>query len=132
LIAVDASVLVGFLSREDAHHQASVALLAAEERIRIHPMNLAESLVGSVRKGRGQQALTQLRNIGVEEVERPLDEAMRLAGLRASTGLKLPDCCALLVAEAQGAALATFDDRLARVARSRGVAVLDGEPNDDA
>jgi predicted nucleic acid-binding protein len=57
---------------------------------------------------------------------------MRLAGLRASTGLKLPDCCALLVAEAQGAALATFDDRLARVARSRGVAVLDGEPNDDA
>jgi predicted nucleic acid-binding protein len=131
LIAVDASVLVAFLSREDAHHQASVALLAAEESIRIHPMNLAESLVGSVRRHRGQQALARLRNIGVEEVERPLDEAMRLAGLQASTRLRLPDCCVLLVAEAKGAVLATFDDRLAGVARSRGVTVVDGTPRGD-
>ena len=38
MIAVDASVLVGFLSREDAHHQASVALLAAIGRThaRVH------------------------------------------------------------------------------------------------
>lgn len=132
MIAVDASVLVAFLSREDAHHDSSMAVLAAAESIRIHPVNLAESLVGSVRKNRGAQALARLRNIGVEEAGRPLDEAIRLAGLRASTGLKLSDCCVLLVAEAQGAALATFDERLARVARLRGISVVDGELSDDA
>ncbi|HET7072182.1 MAG TPA: PIN domain-containing protein [Nocardioides sp.] len=126
MIAVDASVLVAFLSRENAHHQAALELLAAGASIRIHPVNLAESLVGSVRKNRGTQALARLRNVGVEEVGRLPDEAMRLAELRASSGLKLPNCCALLVAEALDHSLATFDERLARVARSRGVDVVGG------
>jgi predicted nucleic acid-binding protein len=46
-----------------------------------------------------------------------------LAGLRAATGLKLPDCCVLLAAEQVGGGLGTFDDRLATAARERGVPV---------
>jgi predicted nucleic acid-binding protein len=46
-----------------------------------------------------------------------------LAGLGAATGLKLPDCCVLLAAEQVDGAVATFDDRLAAVARERGVVV---------
>jgi predicted nucleic acid-binding protein len=131
LITVDASVLVALLSREDAHHQASLDVLSADESVWIHPVNLAESLVGSVRKNRGEQAMARFHNVGVEEVPRSADEALRLADLRASTGLKLPDCCVLLVAETHGAVVATFDDRLARVARSRGIEVLDGRSRGD-
>ncbi|MGH9122899.1 MAG: PIN domain-containing protein [Acidimicrobiales bacterium] len=47
-----------------------------------------------------------------------------MAELRASTGLKLPDCCVLDVAIHHQASLATFDTTLASAARHRGVAVL--------
>jgi predicted nucleic acid-binding protein len=37
---------------------------------------------------------------------------------------KVPDCVYLALAEREGAGIATADDRLARLARSRGVDVL--------
>ncbi|WP_367186735.1 PIN domain-containing protein [Sporichthya sp.] len=53
----------------------------------------------------------------------PPDTAVRLAQLRAETGLRMPDCCVLLSAEATGATVATFDDRLAASAEARNLAV---------
>jgi predicted nucleic acid-binding protein len=50
-----------------------------------------------------------------------------LAELRVRTGLKLPDCCVLDVALQHRAAVATFDDRLARVARDLGLDVVGAE-----
>jgi hypothetical protein len=44
--------------------------------------------------------------------------------LRASTGLKLPECCVQDVAVRHQASLATFDAILASAARDRGEAVL--------
>ena len=52
------------------------------------------------------------------------DEPLRLAELRVTTGLKLPDCAVLDVAIHHQASLATFDDALASAARRRGVTVL--------
>nr|WP_293774994.1 hypothetical protein [Sporichthya sp.] len=43
--------------------------------------------------------------------------------MRAETGLRMPDCCVLLSAEATGATVATFDDRLAASAEARNLAV---------
>lgn len=48
-------------------------------------------------------------------------ELLRLAELRASSGLKLPDCCVPDVAIHHQASLATFDDKLAAAARTRSV-----------
>lgn len=43
------------------------------------------------------------------------DAPVRLATLRAETGLKLPDCCVLLAAQDAGAeAVLTFDEPLGR------------------
>jgi predicted nucleic acid-binding protein len=53
----------------------------------------------------------------------PRDQPARLAGLRASTGLTLPDCCVLLAAEQVDGAIVTFEDRLAAAARERGIDV---------
>lgn len=53
----------------------------------------------------------------------PQDAPSRLARLRAATTLKMPDCCVLLAADQLADAIATFDDRLADVARNHGLAV---------
>lgn len=54
----------------------------------------------------------------------PSGAARRLAQLRVETKLKLPDCCVLLTALTVSDSLATFDERLAREATSRGIAVI--------
>jgi predicted nucleic acid-binding protein len=54
-----------------------------------------------------------------EELPFPPDTAIRLAQLRADTGLTMPDCCVLLAAEHLGAGVASCDDRLVRAARGR-------------
>ena len=43
--------------------------------------------------------------------------------LRASTSLKLPDCCVLLATEQVHGGVAAFDDRLAATASERGFLV---------
>ena len=65
-----------------------------------------------------------LHDLEVEELPFPADTAVKLAGLRAGTGLKMPDCCVLLAAEDAGASVACFDDRLAGGAEERGLAVI--------
>lgn len=105
MIALDASVLIAHLNPVDTHHDAATRILlaASTESPLVHTITLVEVLVGGVRIGRGAQMH---------------------ADLRATSGLKLPDCCVLDTAISNDASLATFDDALAMVARQRGVAVL--------
>lgn len=118
---LDASVLIAHLYPRDEHHHAATEYLRerAGEPLLIHPLNLAEVLVGGVRAGRGQELLDDLHAIGIRVADPRTDEPLRLAALRVDTGLKLPDCCALDTALASESALATFDERLASVARTR-------------
>lgn len=52
------------------------------------------------------------------------DASLRLAQLRARTGLRLPDCCVLLAAETSQATVVTLDRRLAAAASSSGLDVI--------
>lgn len=126
MITVDASLLIAHLDPADPHHpQATRLLLAfAAESLLVHALNLAEALVGGVRAGRGAQLLRELEAAGIRVATPDQLEALRLAELRASTGLKLPDCCALDTAMSHGTRLATFDSRLSRVARDLTVEVV--------
>ena len=125
MIAVDASVLIGHLNPADAHHdEATHLLLRAEPRsLLVHPMTLAEVLVGGVRIGQGAQMEADLLATGLQVSVPDLGEPLRLAGLRVSSGLKLPDCCVLDNAITTRAALATFDQAIAAAARRHGVVV---------
>jgi len=76
------------------------------------------------RIGRLDPVLSVLRDLDVESLPFPADTAVRLAGLRASTSLKMPDCCVLLAAEDTAASIASFDDRLAQAAETRDLPVL--------
>lgn len=123
MITVDASVLIAHLDPHDAHHRAATTVLqsALGDTLLTHPLNLAEVLVGGVRVGRGEEMLADLQAIGVQVAHPDAGAPLRLATLRATTGLKLPDCCALDTALAVRAPLATFDDRLAEHASRRHV-----------
>ena len=126
MIALDASVLIAHLSPVGSHHAAGTAILldATPGSTLVHTVTMAEVLVGGFRAGRGAALRDDLRAAGVDLAPHDADEPLRLAELRASTGLKLPDCCVLDVAVHHRASLATFDAALASAARHRGVAVV--------
>lgn len=126
MIALDASVLIAHLSSRDVHHVAATDVLmnAAPGSLLVHPLTLAEVLVGGVRVGRGAAMLDDLRAAGVVVAPGDAGEPLRLAELRAASGLKLPDCCVLDVALHHHASMATFDGALAAAARNRHVDVL--------
>ena len=126
MIVLDACVLIAHFESTDAHHDRATQLLAGVGDIELaaSALTLAEVLVGFHRIGAAAQAQAAVARLGIRAVDLPGDAAPQLAALRASTGLKLPDCCVLQAAETHGALLATFDDRLAQVASARGVTVL--------
>ncbi len=125
MIVLDASALIAHLDRDDSFHEAAEELLLAraEDRFAASTTSIAEVLVGPARAGRLAEAERALRRLEVEEVGLGEGAAVRLAGLRASTGPRLPDCCALLAAESMAGEVATFDRRLASAARMLGLAV---------
>jgi predicted nucleic acid-binding protein len=53
----------------------------------------------------------------------PAEAALRLASLRATVGLRMPDCCVLLVAQESRASVASFDQQLRRAAAALNVPV---------
>ena len=119
MIVLDASVLIAALTPADEHHRAARALLTTAvddaEDLGVNPITLAEALVNTVRRGTTDAVLTELHTLGVVEIPFPPDAARTLAGLRVS-GVKMPDCCVLLTALQQRAALASFDERLLHAA----------------
>jgi predicted nucleic acid-binding protein len=117
VIVVDASVLIAHLDERDAlHDRAEQALMrAADQPLGCSTVTLAEVLVGPARRGRLAVARAALGELDVAEIPFGDDAPVRLAGLRAETGLKLPDCCVLLAAQDAGAgSILTFDELLAR------------------
>lgn len=126
MIVLDASVLVAHLYPYDAHHEVATSILldAADERLLVHALTLAEVLVGGAKIGKGADMLADLQAAGVQLADRDESEPLRSAELRATSGLKLPDCCVLDLAVTNGARLATFDRALATAARRHGVTVV--------
>lgn len=126
MIVLDASVLIAYLDRNDEHHAAAEALLAhlIDEDLGANSLTLAEVFVAPLRDGRLQAVREALSDLEIHELSFPIDTAVRLAQLRMTTRLKMPDCCVLLTADATAGAIASFDQRLARAAETRGVTVL--------
>jgi predicted nucleic acid-binding protein len=126
VMVLDASVLIAYLDAEDAQHGTAASLLAREvdDDFAANPLTLAEVLVGPSRTGRLDAARLALRDLEVGEVPFPSDTAVRLARLRAETGLRMPDCCVLLAAQDTAARVAAFDERLGRAAEKLGLVPL--------
>ena len=124
MIVLDANVLIAYWGTPDAHTDAALDILDTEEELILHPVTLAESLVGPTRVGRERDAMADFTRLGVERHLPVLDEPFRVASLRAATRLKLPDTYVLATAIELDATLATFDRRLADAARERDMLVI--------
>ncbi len=127
MIILDASVLIAYLDGDDAQHTLAEELLAKEvdDEFAANPLTLAEVLVEPARVGRLEQVQAALDDLEIQELPFPADTAVKLALLRVGTGLKMPDCCVLLAAEAIGARVASFDTGLLRAAATRQVPTVE-------
>jgi predicted nucleic acid-binding protein len=125
VIILDASVLIGHFELADSHHAEATALLKAHrsDDFASSVVTLAEVYVGAARAGQAHRLDHLLSRLAIRSLELPADAARRLGELRATTGLKLPDCCVLYTAEWHKAAIATFDDTLANRATNIGLTV---------
>ncbi|QIK63083.1 PIN domain-containing protein [Leucobacter viscericola] len=125
MIVLDASVLIALGNANDVHHLRAREVLMAclDEHLLLHPLTKAEVLVGPVRRGSGELKERELLAMGVEEWAPIEGSGLRLAEIRVSTGLKMPDCCVLDAALATGSQLATFDEELAKAAAHFGLAL---------
>lgn len=136
MIIVDASVLIAHFNANDALHERAVDTLITTEDdpLFASSITIAEMLVGPARCGRLDEGVADLKALDVEEVQPGHDAARRLAAMRASTGLKLPDCSVLLAAEdSDSEVVLTFDDKLAAEAIKLGFATVvrnPANPND--
>jgi predicted nucleic acid-binding protein len=130
VIILDASVLVGHFESADAHHTDATALLRAHalESFAASVITLAEIYVGAARAGQADRLHQLLAQLQIESLDLPAGAARRLGELRATTKLKMPDCCVLYSAEQHDAAIATFDDKLAARAAELGLTVATSQP----
>ncbi|MDR1851522.1 MAG: PIN domain-containing protein [Propionibacteriaceae bacterium] len=123
-IVLDANILIALQKEQDAHHQKAQALLLEPGDFLVHPLTMAEVLVGGVRIGQGAAMLEAILQAGIAlspaDTPKPLD----LAEVQHSSGLKMPDAVVLACAKALGAKLATVDENLAKAAANLGVKLV--------
>lgn len=126
MIALDASALIAFLDSTDVHHErAEQALIEhAGEPLCASVVTLAATLVGPARRGHAGRIRAVLDELGVEAVPLRPGAEIELASLRASSELRLPDCCVLLAARQCAASILSFDDRLRARAADHGLIVV--------
>lgn len=119
-VALDSSVLIGLCRREDAHHDAVRAEIAAA-RVRddsyVLPASvLSEILVGGYRNGTAAEL--RRRIVGLFGPVRVLDEQVALvaAELRSQNGsLRLPDALVIATGIVDDAVVLTCDHRLGAI-----------------
>ncbi|OBY30941.1 type II toxin-antitoxin system VapC family toxin [Mycolicibacter kumamotonensis] len=130
MIVLDASVLIGHFEPADAHHARATELLKThvDEPFAANVLTLAEVYAGASRARQADRLQQLLARLQIESLDLPAKAAGRLGELRASTGLKMPDCCVLYAAEQHRASIATFDDKLAARASDLGLGVAARRP----
>lgn len=125
MIVLDASLLIALLDDGDAHHAQAHSLLEdSTDPLAVSTLTLAEVGVGPARAGRLPAVHQAVAALDLYVVPLGSQDWESLAQLRASTGLRMPDCCVLQAAADRSAVVATFDRRLARAAGQAGLRVL--------
>jgi predicted nucleic acid-binding protein len=134
VVVLDASVAVRWVVDEAGSDEA--AALLERDVAWITPRLLLTEAASALRRkvadkalapAAAAQSLDALLQAVADGVIRLIDDERVIAAallLAISLQHKVPDCLYLALAEREGAAIATADDRLARLARSRGVDVL--------
>ena len=124
MIVLDACVLIAHLQPGQPQAARAREILDCDDDLSLHPLTLAECAVGPTKTGQSATFRHAVRRLGLDVWQPDPEHPYRVAALRATTALKLPDCCVLDAARAQAASLATFDHALAKTAAALGVPVI--------
>jgi len=126
VVVLDASALIALASSKDPHHQWALEMFrdTASFDLQITALSKAEALVHPARNGKLDKFQKLVSGLGVEVTPIEGEDAAKLATLRATTSLKMPDICVLHQAMKVKGSIATTDKELAKAAKSKGVGVF--------
>lgn len=125
-VVLDASVLIALFNAKDEHHSWALDFLvnASADEFFMASLNFAEALVHPVRAGLAHELTQNVQTLGIEIVDSTASDALHLAQLRVSTGLRMPDAIVMQTALKIEGELATADAKLATAARQNGIGVF--------
>jgi predicted nucleic acid-binding protein len=122
LVVFDSDVLIGCFNRDDAHHEAAVAIMedlrGTQTKRCLCAVNYAEIMVGPMRSGTGDQVRAMLDGFGIEIQLVDTALAERAASVRVQTRLKLADAFVLATAAhaqhrgGEDVRVVSFDERV--------------------
>ena len=126
IVVLDASALIALLSSDDPHHDWAVQMFidTVACNYQMTALNKAEAMVHPTRLGKLESFLASLEHLRIEVAAIEDIDTVGIAEIRATTNLKMPDALVLYQAEKVQGAIATTDNELTRVARSRSVGVF--------
>ena len=126
MIVLDASALIALLDDHDVHHDWALQMFldTVAEDLSISVVNFAEVLIHPVKAGRSEEFLENIHGLGLTVHGVDSEDALSLATMRATSGLRMPDVIAVNLALRLDATLATTDISLRKVAEEASVKVL--------
>lgn len=125
-IVLDAGVIIGLYDDQDPHHKWAVDFMfqTTADKLIMSAINHAEILVYPTKAGVKDAFQAGIEGLGIKLDVDSLLETESLAALRAETGLKMNDVCAIHLASTEDSILATTDKAVAKAAKSRGIEVF--------
>ena len=126
VVVLDASALIALVSSSDPHHKWALEMFrdTASFDLQMTALSQAEALVHPARNGKLDKFLKTFSALGLVVTSIEGSDASKLATLRVTTTLKMPDACVLHQAMKVKGSIATTDNQLAQVAKSKGVGVF--------
>jgi len=125
-VVLDAGVVIGLYDDSDPHHQWAVDFMfqTTADKLIMSAINHAEILVYPYKSGVKDSFQKGLEGLGIKLDVSSLRETESLAKLRAETGLKMTDVCAIHLAATEDSILATTDKAVAKAAKALGIEVF--------
>lgn len=126
LVVLDASALIALVSSKDPHHNWALEMFrdTASFELQMSALTQAEVLVHPARAGKLEKFLLLIRGLGLEITPIEEADASKLASIRSNTNLKMPDAVVLHQALKVKGSIATTDNKLAQVAKAKGLGVF--------
>jgi predicted nucleic acid-binding protein len=126
LVVLDARALIALASDTDPNHNWALEMFrdTAPFSLQMTALTQAEVLVHPARAGKLEKFLKLVGVLGLEITPIEESDSSQIAKIRAATSLKMPDAVVLSQAIKVSGSIATTDQKLARVAKEKGVGVF--------
>jgi predicted nucleic acid-binding protein len=122
---LDSSAFIAFLNPADKHNSDATQRISGAQTIEIHEVSVAESLVRASAHEVVPHVLFVLEGLEATIVNSSgVGGAVRVAAIRHSMGLPLPDCYVIDAARELGEPVLSFDAKLNKAAQDMGLSTV--------